>query len=1324
MLWLEVVAINCNAIASSLFYHILTIMAIRAGQGTKSLHSVLIRMWQSWVLSMTVLSIINFNEIQMFSWGLEAAQMAAQAGKAQLAGDEDTGNSTNATEEEGGSMTDAIESSIPFPPWFSDVADTLFGISDINVEFNPPTTTIECLTETYFGAENAKTWKYIIQAIYHMLFPLFVMMWMLLLDLILVFVLFGPLEQRGLLARPSEPAKLKKWLNDRVRPRLEASIEEYDVPVDRKEEVVELFEKIMNGLDMTEDNLRLVASMPKVGLPLLVETIQAEDEYNAKKCLLLMSMPRYELEVRNLMGAKESRQKMGFTEDVTTTADQAQNCDEIMETLLRCSDKLPLDEFANLFKGHQNQIFTTIFGRSGGDADHLRGGMLQVCFTYPMYERAAVNHGFSHSLAKLVWESMQLTLAKIGVAKVARLFNEDNPVNHLIIEVDKVESGAATLLIVANTRHAIEAYLRETLLDHALAEQVWDLVVDCCNGVRPMISVLRKEIARGPEAVVKFIAKMSGTGLGGLLLVTLQKVAIRAHWELVGKGESNLDDEWHKICVFAYETPFDELEVLINQRSPANFIDRYTQDKEVKEQATAGGGFGLEKAAKAAGAAAGAAALGAAGLGLEATGGGLAGAGSGTGTVMIMGAYEAVRAAAQGNKTFQDYPVMGLFRKPLPGAPWRNLKRFWRDSGPLRYIGLYTLWYPTTKRLLLLIHCVAEVQEVDGLVESRSRWMQGSNLECYTGTHLLISLFALIGLCIWSFGLLIFLGRAIMKNRKDMTNPEITRRFAYFIAGYEIDKAYWDIAVKKLDNLLTITITYTSLCVDPKAKLLAYAVLGGVFLVIHVMNQPFDERKNRLCERVESLGLMARFLAFGLFEMLLIFSPPLHFAVIAAVITVMMSFWFIFTIGAHILCEFMADLASKEKSGVKVEEDVFFKMRKRLVENQKRTTMTKIKQCMGKFVACLSTIFVKPILSLAINTAKRLSSLYQELEDDALCLMPAPNFVSRVQPRASLKQGILGSLKHQFTLRFFSQGDDQQREFIVCALGGFLTHLICHLQEERLEIGEGLLGRFVVLSRALKQARVEDAIPQGSSATETAEVVKRHLYSSLSRAVKHTMFDENDDEDIFKKLGDQAESDKRHDKKRHTMDEEKLLEKQLEEKKLRLTGEDLNDMLMLLQRLEPPAIKELLNEALNVIAQVKEEGNKATQELAAKSQPLSIQQIRVNPQKDLSQSESMDMMALADQAVADRKSSWKTKALQIMNVHNFPHQERASQADTAFNPEQLLHNTHSSGQHESGASNWRQGLAHSAHGGSSGMFNGNHGGNGSTNGNSGARPAG
>merc|ERR1719506_2225455 len=101
------------------------------------------------------------------------------------------------------------------------------------------------------------------------------------------------------------------------------------------------------------------------------------------------------------------------------------------------------------------------------------------------------------------------------------------------------------------------------------------------------------------------------------------------------------------------------------------------------------------------------------------------------------------------------------------------------------------------------------------------------------------------------------------------------------------------------------------------------------------------------------------------------------------------------------------------------------------------------------------------------------------------------------------------------------------------------------------------------------------------------------------------MFDENDDEDIFKKLGDQAESDKRHDKKRHTMDEEKLLEKQLEEKKLRLTGEDLNDMLMLLQRLEPPAIKELLNEALNVIAQVKEEGNKATQELAAKSQPLS-----------------------------------------------------------------------------------------------------------------------
>merc|ERR1719253_1413474 len=98
---------------------------------------------------------------------------------------------------------------------------------------------------------------------------------------------------------------------------------------------------------------------------------------------------------------------------------------------------------------------------------------------------------------------------------------------------------------------------------------------------------------------------------------------------------------------------------------------------------------------------------------------------------MIMGAYEAIRAAGRQTRMTIDYPVCGLFRKPLPGRPWKNLKRFWHDAGPLRYIGLYTLWYPTTKRLLLLIHCDDDVEEVNGKAEQVLRWMQRSNLICY-----------------------------------------------------------------------------------------------------------------------------------------------------------------------------------------------------------------------------------------------------------------------------------------------------------------------------------------------------------------------------------------------------------------------------------------------------------------------------------------------------------------------------------------------------------------------------------------------------------------
>jgi len=630
--------------------------------------------------------------------------------------------------------------------------------------------------------------------------------------------------------------------------------------------------------------------------------------------------------------------------------------------------------------------------------------------------------------------------------------------------------------------------------------------------------------------------------------------------------------------------------------------------------------------AVAAGALATAAAVGVAGtaLGGPFDGGG----GEGMAPVMVMGAYEALRVCTTQSGISKNYPVMGLYRR----SP--TIKQFLSDMRPLIYVGLYTMWYPTTKRLLLLIHCDAQTEDVGAVIEERTqqlqRWAQEANLVCFEGTHLLISFFAVTGLSIWSFGLLAYLGWAIRSHAKDMTDPDVQRRFAYFVSGMEPDKAYWDVLVKKMDNLFTIVITFTSVAVDKKAKLLCYAALAGVFLVIHVQFTPFDDRKNLLCDRIEFLGLVARFFTFGLFELLLIFQPSLQVAAIAASCTLVLSGWFMFSIFTHILCEFFAEMVSNEHGGVQLKEDVFHKLHLAIDPPKSNSIVARLKRC---GFACVNGILrcgVAPIKGMVLSFAKHASSVYGLLEDDALCLMPAPNFVRRIQPRATTRMTWCRRIRHNLTISFFHQSDEAQREYICGIFMGFFAHLICNQQEESLQVSEGLLGRFAVVAAALKEATLEHDVPPSCNATEKANIVRRHIYPSLSHAQKYVLF--QDDKTILSQISSPKEPE-------DDEDAETLKDKM----KLRLTGEDLNETLMLFHRLEGASIKELLDEAARAIAQVKEEA---------------AQKVSLIPKLEEEKEEVEGAEKVAEDTEEERlykevlhlKSAWKTKALGIMGI--------------------------------------------------------------------------
>lgn len=1281
--YLGLVLIWLNAISSCFFFHILTVMAIRAGQGTKSLHSVLIRLWQSWILSMNVLRVFDFSKIKMFSWGLEAARMASQSGgasgavataatvlanatNATIAAVNASGlNGTNASATAPVPESDAAAFSelIPFPTWFSGISKMMFSISGIPTLSS--TTTIECFTELMLGPENAQDWKYIAQAIYHVTYPLFVLFWMLVLDLILVYLLYPSLEKSGVMGKPSEPKALRLWLAGRIRPHLEETCEKGGTPPELRETAIALFNEVMAGFTLGEKEMALVAHFPREGLAGLSDYYTSAEQRNkAKECMLLFSMPRFEEECEWIL-KPSNLHEVGLTQDLETKAADASTCWAVRNALIVCSKSMSVEEFSGALS-NKHQLFTSIYRIAGSENIQI-----QLALIYPMFERSAMEtFTFSKELSRIVWDSLSDDLNSIAVEQkedeegfvvsgsheITRCLAGNNGLKNLRNMIESRSRRSATLLAIAFGKDRIQSYLSETIpsLDDLSAKQAWELILECCKTIWCTPEEMREISKQGPAETCRFIGEKAGTGFGGLLLLFLHRTNIQQHLqEKLGRSEQEFEEDWQRLCAFAYETSLNDLNALLSERTPAALVERVTRIANERESSTAGGGLGIVPKGPSAGTAV-AGGVGAAGLGVAGLMQGGALGGVGTGGIMITGAFEALRMMTTQNAITQDYPVFGIFRHP------KKLRKrdFLADARPLIYIGLYTMWYPTTKRLLLLVHCEAEIEVVDDVSTQYSRWMQQANFVCYTGTHLIITTLSLIGLSIWSFGLLAFLSYQIRSKKKDMNKQDVQRRFSYFTTGYELDRAYWDILVKKSDNLLTIVITYTSIAVDVKAKLLCYAALAGAYLIVHVQYQPFDDRKNVLCDRIEFLGLVVRFMIFALFEVLMIFQLDLWMAATFATIVLLSSAYFLITIITHICCEFLADLTSQSGEGVKVSEDVFDKLREKTIKDESKSMVDKLIRSAKRCAKCFGACCVEPIMRLVFQFARLASSTWHNLETDALCLMPAGIATKRIQCRTGEGKGTTCNkrLRHHVALRFFRQKDSDQREFIVTVIAGFFSHMMCHLEEERIEMGDGVLGRFLLICAALKEANTNKEIPMGIGAADKAEIIRSRIESAILHAQKFSMFEE-DDNDTGGMDGIMGPGEEHHVNEQNFKDIQRL----------RLTGEDMNECLMILQRLDGGVVNDLLNDAKRALEKVNDEAQAATRKTREHSAPGSQVVSRMPTSKLRNAHPALENAASRDKienGTENTSTAWKAKAMELMGI--FP--EGATSTDTPTSP--------------------------------------------------------
>eukprot|EP00973_Karenia_brevis_P078519 10900741-Karenia_brevis.AAC.1 len=81
--------------------------------------------------------------------------------------------------------------------------------------------------------------------------------------------------------------------------------------------------------------------------------------------------------------------------------------------------------------------------------------------------------------------------------------------------------------------------------------------------------------------------------------------------------------------------------------------------------------------------------------------------------------------------------------------------------------------------------------------------------------------------------------------------------------------------------------------------------------MLHAGAMPFDDRKNRLLDRYEYMGLLVRFLTFTVIQLLLIFNPSIYVSIVCCVSIGIAGTLYLLCIWFAILIEFVADAVNR-----------------------------------------------------------------------------------------------------------------------------------------------------------------------------------------------------------------------------------------------------------------------------------------------------------------------------------------------------------------------------------------------------------------------------
>eukprot|EP00929_Paragymnodinium_shiwhaense_P078033 TRINITY_DN40357_c0_g1_i1.p1 TRINITY_DN40357_c0_g1~~TRINITY_DN40357_c0_g1_i1.p1 ORF type:complete len:2198 (-),score=442.54 TRINITY_DN40357_c0_g1_i1:83-6196(-) len=1134
--WLLILQLNMGIITLSLFAHVQTVMAILASEGEKSLHSALFRLLQNWMLSMSVLKMYDFSKVEMFSWGQEQVELEMAARR------------KNNTEEE--EVAGGTDMSLQFPDWFHGLSSKIFAV-DFSFEVGTPTEAIECLVERSLGVGTGEHMKHVGHAIYWVAYPLALILWTLIIDIILVYAIWPPLKSTGIIP-PADPKEKREWTLKKCEKSLKQNLIK-NHHMDNEDELTDVSNMVTSIILLLSTSVKpkalvIMAKYPMdclqaIGNLLEKDLDMAQSLQLAKQAVLNMSKPAFERALEENPSENEDLAKI-LEHEAAWTA------------LSPCLQELHFIDIMRAVQHPGSFVSRVCQLLKDTDEGRAKGQLLQIAFLWPKFRHVALMEGFEDGVARKVWKIIRKPLSKLPRERQLELFHDEalKRPGALARMAHAAGPGSGDALVAAAARPELltamkahletpaylapdvrEKYEEETFnasllaATHVLsAEAMKGLKVEGENDSENH-AILAIEIAledSAEEALQLLLKASEGTAEGALLRLHFVRSQLQQQFEDEGQDP---DEAWRSVVTNVMSgkiRPF-VIQSALNKRS-------FTGLAALGANAAATGAVAL-------GVGVGGATLGGASMGLLSmfTGG----VGDDfevdqTGMMAAQAADAANGSGGSGGTNQPRYAIFLLFRE------WPSPAQFLLDIRPLLLLLLYSTWFETTRQLLLLIHCDPFTQQMeDGSVGRFDRWMKHTDYVCFSGDHIMVALLGAGGLLVWSLGFIVALALAIDRKKKQITEPGIARLFSFFIMGYEQQHCNWDVIVKRMDIFCTIIITYTNVAADLKAKLLCYAALAAVMLVLHADYKPFENRKNGLLDRIEYYGLIVRFGTFTVVELLLIFNPTMTTAIIACIVVVLMCSWYMINLWTNIAVELSVDIGKKNMPPGPLQASIQTALEDVEFKHQKANPIYLAKRLAQKVVAVAKTLALSVAL-VVVMLMKRMEESVLKFAPRCVGFEPSLHVLARKDQEVKFNCCVEAVWGRQ--LAFFRQTDDDQRDFLSMILSSLFEHIIGNLKEDDFLVGNGIVGQFVVCARALKAVNVEKIVPSNSAARVKADALLQKLAWAVS---VHNPFDEVPGRKVGSIRNSFAEAERMA----------------AEEAKSQLCAEDLNDMLSLLQ---------------------------------------------------------------------------------------------------------------------------------------------------------------